>query len=106
MTMNNKQRDEELDALFNELTTLFGGKGIEYANDVDVLANFKRGDQLGLTPEQKLSVYLDKHISSIYSYIKNNNKVFSNEPITGRINDAIAYLFLLRCLIKENDENK
>ena len=30
-----------------------------------------------------------------------NGKIYSNEPIEGRINDAINYLFLLRCLIKD-----
>lgn len=102
--MNTKERNDELVSVFKELAHLYDGKGKEYANDSDVLKNFKRGNELGISSYQKLGVYLDKHISSINSFIANGGKTFSNESIHGRINDAIAYLFLLRCLIKDSEK--
>ena len=48
---------------------------------------------------------MGKHYASIQSYIK-HGKVFSNEPIEGRINDLINYAFLLRCLIKDIKQEK
>jgi hypothetical protein len=94
------QRDL-FEKLTDELKDLLVNKGREYAGDHDALNNFKTGLDIGITPEQKLWVFAEKHISSIKSYIKNEGKIFSNESIEGRINDAINYLFLLRCLIEE-----
>lgn len=96
------EQKQEFDATVSELSELLFSKGKEYASDRDALANFKSANDLGVTPQQKLFIFLDKHLSSIKSYIKNNGVTFSNEPIEGRINDAINYLFLLRCLIKES----
>jgi hypothetical protein len=93
----------EFDAMVKELEDLLVNKGKEYAGDHDALGNFKNANDLGVTPEQKLFIFLDKHLSSIKSYIK-HGKVFSNEPIEGRISDAINYLFLLRCLIVEKKQ--
>jgi hypothetical protein len=90
----------EFNNMVEELNDLLTNKGREYAGDYDALGNFKAANDLGLTPEQKLGVLMDKHYSSIKSYIK-HGKIFSNEPIEGRINDLINYAFLLRCLIKD-----
>ncbi len=94
---------EEFDKMSSELSDLLTNKGKEYAGDYDALGNFKNGNDIGVSPNQKLFIFLDKHLSSIKSYIK-HGKEFSSEPIEGRINDAINYLFLLRCLIVEEKE--
>jgi hypothetical protein len=74
-------------------------KGREYANSDDQLANFKRlSTQLGLTPEQVITVYMTKHLDSINSYVRNPEQDLS-EPIDGRIDDAILYLILLKASI-------
>jgi hypothetical protein len=86
--------------MFENERSLLEGKGREYSNDADCLANFKDCDSIGLDPKQKLWVYLSKHLSSISSYIK-NGKEFSDEPIEGRIADARNYLALLYMLIYE-----
>ena len=98
-----ERQKQEFDTMIAELEDLLINKGREYAGDHDALGNFKTGDSIGVSPNQKLWIFLDKHLSSIRSYIK-NGKEFSNEPIEGRISDAINYLFLLRCLIVEKKE--
>lgn len=79
-------------------------KGKEYANNEDQLKNFKcSGEELGIAPEVILSVFLKKHMDSIFSYIK-NKQVYS-EPIEDRIADARVYLSLLLGLIVDMEEN-
>lgn len=81
----------------NKLTT----KGREYSGTEDRFANFnKAAADLGLSPQQVWLAYFHKHYCSIISYIK-EPKTFSDEPIAGRIVDAIAYLLLLKGIIAE-----
>jgi hypothetical protein len=81
---------------------LLDTKGVEYTiGSDDAQANFKDvGKMLGLDPKEALAVYLWKHMSSIFNYIKAGREI-SNEGILGRIMDARVYLFHLACLIKE-----
>jgi hypothetical protein len=88
-----------------ELEKLQSTKGVEYSSDHDCLHNFKNGEEIGVSSLQKCWIFADKHISSIKSYIK-RGKVMSNEPIEGRIYDAMNYLFLMLCIIKEDKINK
>lgn len=87
---------------------LTGTKGEEYANtaadgDADQHANFKRlAQELGLSPEQVLSVYLTKHLDAIKSFLRHGREF--SEPIDGRIDDAILYLILLKGLVIERRE--
>jgi hypothetical protein len=99
------QQRDQLKLVIEELEDLLHNKGKEYSSTEDCLANFKHGTDIGVTPEQKLWIFLDKHLSSIKTYIR-EGQVFSNEPIEGRINDAINYLFLLRCLIVDNKQKQ
>ena len=99
-----EQQREMFDKYVEQQRDLLNNKGREYAGDGDALNNFKTGLDIGVSAEQKLYIFLDKHLSSIKSYIKNNGKVFSNESIEGRIADAMNYLFLLGCLIEEKKQ--
>lgn len=103
--MNWQTQKDEFEKQVEELKELLFNKGKEYAGDYDALGNFKAGTDIGVTPNQKLWIFLDKHLSSIKSYIK-HDRTFSNETIESRISDAINYLFLLRCLIKEQREER
>jgi hypothetical protein len=98
--MNWQDQKAEFDKIVKELEDLLVNKGREYAGDEDALGNFKTGLDIGVSSTQKLWIFLDKHLSSIKSYIK-HDQTFSNETIESRISDAINYLFLLRCLIVE-----
>ena len=90
------------------MLALTASKGEEYTNNAaagaaDQHANFKRlSEELGLTPEQVLSVYLTKHLDAIKSYLRMGREF--SEPIDGRIDDAILYLILLKGLIVERRE--
>ena len=88
-----------------ELEALQNSKGVEYSSDYDCLHNFKNGEEIGVSPLQKAWIFTDKHISSIKSYIKRGEEI-SNEPIEGRILDAMNYLFLMYCIIMEEKDNK
>lgn len=100
---------KSIDELYERLRALTATKGEEYKRREDnQFANFERGAaSLGLTREQVLMVYLSKHLDSIVTYVKDRaagqEKVYA-EPISGRIDDAILYLLLLRGMTIENDE--
>ena len=84
-----------IDTTAERLRDLTITKGIEYANDQDQLANFMRlGQRLGLRPEAVILVYLTKHLDAIDSYVRTGT--VHSEPISGRIDDAILYLILLK----------
>jgi DNA adenine methylase len=90
---------------FTKILELTRSKGEEYSRSDDQLANFKRNAvDLGLTPEQVWSVYFNKHIDSIKSYVgqlsKTNNPAMS-EPIESRVSDAILYLLLFKAMLNE-----
>lgn len=78
-------------------------KGKDYTkSSEDCLANFKEGEQLGLTPLQTAGMFAKKHIDAIYNYIKTNGKSES-EPIRERIKDARNYLVFILALIEEEN---
>ena len=88
---------------------------LEYADDVantkrveytgasqDVLMNFKRiANRLGLSPLQVWSVYFNKHVDSVNTYIKGVDEV--SEPMESRFADMLNYLFLGMALIIEQE---
>jgi hypothetical protein len=81
-------------------------KGDDYTIDnaeADRLYNFKEIAELtGLKAEQVWGIYFLKHIFSILAHIKGEKE---SEPIIGRIDDAINYLYLYMGLVYEkNDE--
>lgn len=81
-------------------------KGTEYSQgQEDSNSNFKRqSEELGLTPEQVLKVYLNKHLDAISYAIKTGKFFEGSEPFYGRIGDAINYLLILASLVKERED--
>ena len=71
----------------------------EYAHDEDnVFANFDSvANCLDISREKALMVYMLKHIDGISSYIQGHHS--QREDVSGRITDAIVYLFLLWAMI-------
>jgi cyclopropane fatty-acyl-phospholipid synthase-like methyltransferase len=89
-----------LDQQHSEIVAINKTKGHDYAGEEDALSNFKRNaDRLGLTPIQVWGVYFHKHLDAIETYVREGG--VPSEPIEGRIQDAILYLYLLRGLISE-----
>lgn len=100
--MNKNQFRVLLDNTHKNLVNMTATKGEEYSrNDSDQLDNFKRqAAELGISPMMVLTVYLNKHLDAIKSFIKNGREF--SEPIEGRIDDAILYLVLLKGLISDH----
>lgn len=101
-------------SLFTEtlktLESLLTIKGGEYAGSDDRLANFKRGAQLvGITPLQCAFVYASKHYDAIATYVRDDasgRERPRSEGIEGRLDDLMNYCFLMKCIIREQNEQK
>lgn len=88
---------------FDRLLEINNRKGHDYAGDSDALDNFKRhAGNLNLTPEQIWAVYASKHWDAVITYCREG--AVASEPIEGRIDDALLYLFLLRGLVEERNQ--
>ena len=77
-------------------------KNADYAdrNGMNILANFERVAQnLNITPQMALLIYMEKHIDAIRTYVKFGSVM--SEPIESRIKDARVYLSLLRAMVEQ-----
>lgn len=103
--MTHDRKNEVFKELFESCLELQYGKAKDYATNSDALSNFKSQDAeaLGLTPFQKWGVYFGKQAMSILGAIGKNPSMPSttSEPIEERINDAIIYLVLFKCLLED-----
>ena len=98
--MQREQFLKLMDETYDVLKGLNQTKGHDYAGDDDALNNFKSaGERVGLDPIQVWGIYFLKHIAAIETFVKEGN--VKSEPIEGRVQDAILYLFLLLGLIAE-----
>lgn len=104
--MNNARFIDLINETFTTIKDLADTKGKEYTvGSADRLENFKgEATNCGITAYQIWSVYASKHYRSIQSYIRSGGKVFSTEPIEGRIDDLILYLLLLKGLIEDHQQ--
>jgi hypothetical protein len=107
--MIHERKNEIFKEVFDSCLNLQYGKAKDYATNVDALSNFKSQDAevLGLTPFQKWGVYFGKQAMSILGAIGKNPEMPSttSEPIEERINDAIIYLVLLKCLLEDSSSH-
>lgn len=105
--MNKIEFRDLVKSTFIEILELTKTKGDEYTvQDADQLANFNRLSKELCLPRMKiLSVYLSKHMDGIKSYV-NTGMEYSSEPVTGRIDDAILYLILLKAMVIEDKSNE
>ena len=93
------------DVFDKEILDLYKKGQEEYASNSDAFSNFKEQvEELGLDPKVILWVHAMKHKSGIASYLKGVKS--QREDVRGRISDLIVYLFLLRGMIEEEDENE
>lgn len=103
--MTHERKNEIFKELFDSCLELQYSKAKDYASNSDALSNFKSQDAeaLGLTPYQKWGVYFGKQAMSILGAIGKNPSFPSttSEPIEERINDAIIYLVLFKCLLED-----
>lgn len=100
--------DDDIDEMLIDCISTLESKGAEYTiGSKDRLHNFRTvGSFTGVGMMTVWGVYFYKHVSSIFSFIKNNGEVKSNEPISGRIMDCIVYLLLFYKIVKEIEFRK
>tara|TARA_A100001515_G_scaffold144858_2_gene150421 strand:+ start:742 stop:1065 length:324 start_codon:yes stop_codon:yes gene_type:complete len=101
--MTAKEYKKLRDKFIAETLKLSDEKRVEYTegnhND-NILWNFENiAKELGLTPMQVLSVYLNKHISSLRNFFKDGKEY--SEPIEGRVSDMINYLLLMVAMLSK-----
>lgn len=78
-------------------------KGEAYSGQTDALGNFKRIAKTAASPLYKVwFTFYCKHQDALASYIRGEYK--DSEPIQGRIQDLINYLFILYGLIYEKEK--
>jgi len=100
--MTHTQFDTFQAELIKEVVVMKDTKGKEYSNGDERFGNFNRlALALGIPNITVGWIYLAKHLDSIASFIR-NQKMYSTEPIRGRIVDAITYLTLIAGMIEEN----
>jgi hypothetical protein len=86
-----------------ECFAIMKSKGEAYSGTEDKLGNFKRCANLaGITVEKTWFIYMCKHFDALSSYIRGEYK--DSEPIKGRLQDLINYLFLLCGILKEKNK--
>ncbi len=99
--MTKQEMAKVMEGVFAECVKLREAGQTEYAHrDTNAFANFERvAERLGLSREQVLLVYLEKHLDGIHSHVQGHRS--QREDVKGRINDAIVYLCLLRGMVEE-----
>lgn len=102
--------DKMVDETFKNIIELGRLKGGEYAGDIDRLANFRRNAaEAGVTMEQCWRIYAGKHWDAIAQYIRDEAEGKERkrmEPLTGRVDDMIVYLFLFKAMLIERARDR
>lgn len=98
--MTPQEFENVLEIQIERCRSVLSAKGADYTDGKDRLFNFKQlAELLGIDPKVVWATYWLKHVLAIANFCS-CGKVES-EPIAGRIDDAINYLFLLKGLIEE-----
>jgi hypothetical protein len=98
--MNRKAFDILRNEAYARICKISDTKGHDYSGQEDALRNFKtNGEALGITPMQVWGVLCIKHWDAVMTFLREGD--VKSEPVEGRIDDVILYLFLLQALIKE-----
>ena len=100
--MKHKEKLKLMNNNHNEIIKTHTEWQKEYARSTDnVFANFERiANDMHLTREMVLWIYLYKHIDGIKAYIEGHDS--QREDVRGRITDAIVYLKILWGMINDN----
>jgi hypothetical protein len=104
--MTRDEFQELMRSQFDRLIEINTTKGHDYAGDEDALDNFKRDDERIAKIAKnnphllKWYVYFEKHHGAVMTFLEEGD--VKSEPIEGRIDDCLLYLFLLRGLIEDH----
>lgn len=103
--MDNQTFQQILDAQIEKCRNTMAGKAEEYADDVDRLHNFRVAAALeNCTMEQALAGMMVKHTVSIYDMISSGAD-FPMAEWEEKIGDHLNYLFLLKAIVVEKENN-
>ena len=104
--MHRKEMEILIDQIFKTIQRTREEGQKEYARKQNnAFANFERiGENLDISREEVLLVYLLKHIDGICSYVTGHRS--QREDVRGRITDVIVYLCLLWGMIDKNEESR
>lgn len=97
--MKGEEFRERAREAFDAIMQLHEVKGRDYSGEDECFSNFRRhAAELGLEPQQIWAVYASKHWDAVMTYVREgqNDHYKPSEPIAGRIDDLILYLFMLR----------
>ena len=87
--------ETEFDNLIAQCKQVLLSKNQEYSKEENQFKNFESSaEEAGITVPQTWLVFFKKHFDSIASWCR-TQKTHSDEPIGGRIIDAINYLAML-----------
>jgi hypothetical protein len=104
--MNHKQREECINKHLKICETIRLGKGLEYSNsDEEANQNFYSDIDVGVSPLQSVSVFMNKHYRSIRSYIR-IGEIKSDETIEGRLHDLINYALITLSILEDENTKK
>lgn len=105
--------DPDFDVMLQDVMATLSSKGKEYtAGSSDRLANFKEVARVLTRPGRPFEkqdtwfTYFYKQYSSLVSYLQNDCRISSNEPIQSRIMDMIVYLILFTKIVREIEEER
>lgn len=104
--MTRDEMEAVMEMVFDECMGLRNAGQMEYAHrEENAFANFERvAERMGTSREAVLLVYAEKHMDGIHSWVQGHKS--QREAVTGRINDMIVYLCLLRGMTEELKENE
>lgn len=75
----------------------------EYAETDNVFQNFEEtAERLGISREEVLYVFLDKHLRGVARWIRGVKD--QRDAVEGRIIDAINYLIILYAMIRDEED--
>jgi hypothetical protein len=98
--MHYERMSELIEREFDAIRELRATKGLEYAGELDTLADFKDvAEETGTTPFQVWATYVKKHQRAIDTFIREGG--VKSESIESRIRDVVVYHLLLLGLIED-----
>lgn len=102
--MNSTKQLQLFDKFAAKLRETLVKKGSDYANETDVLANFKTSSKMAkITVMSVIIVEITKKVARIVNLSK-KGKIAQNEPLEDSILDLCGYAFLLLCAVTERKD--
>ncbi len=94
------ERNKRLDVFFQECRVILEKKGKDYNPDDVAFSEVRNvAKQVGVTPEQALMVFVNKHFSAVMSHAHRGQ--VESEPIRERLKDVANYMALYAVMLED-----